>query len=82
MYIQATSESIMAKSNKLKKVMKNISRDDIEQVKKSSAFYLRMSPVDKERLEKAASSLEISLSEFLVQAGLYAAEKLDKGKKK
>ena len=73
----------MTKQNKLKKIMKTVSKDDIEKVKKTAALYLRISPIDKDRLEKAARSVDMSLSEFLVQTALYAAEHLDKkGKKK
>ncbi len=72
----------MAASNKIKKVMRGIRQKDISPARKSALFALRIAPEDKKRLERTAKALKMSLSEFLIQAGLFAADRLDtEGKK-
>ena len=72
----------MVDSNRIKRVMKNIKWKDITTVRKSSLITLRIAPGDKKRLERTAAALEMSLSEFLIQTGLYAADRLENEAKK
>ncbi|MFH2002802.1 MAG: hypothetical protein ABIK28_24240 [Planctomycetota bacterium] len=72
----------MDSSEKLKKVMKSVKRDDLAKPKREARIDLRLFPDEKIRLEKVARSCDLSLSEFLIQAALFAADKLEKGKGK
>ena len=70
-------------TKKLKKAIRPIKGEALRRARKSTTINLRVSPDEKTQLEKAAQGLDMTLSEYMIQTGLFAAQRLAKeGKKK
>ena len=66
------------KRSKSSKKLPKVSKSEVESLPKTEAVLLRLTPADKEAINKAASNLGITTTELLTKSALIVSEKLMK----